>query len=70
MADIFFRFTFRNFGNIIRGAISLGINHSVNKRGKVGYETYQGFIAIQCMGPLFGLLLSNPTKYSATMALG
>ncbi|OAR01603.1 hypothetical protein LLEC1_00462 [Akanthomyces lecanii] len=55
-------FTFRNFGNIIGGAISLGLNHSVNKRGKVGYETYQGFIAIQCLGLLFGLILSNPDK--------
>lgn len=62
ITDIICRFTFRNFGNIIGGAISLGINHGVNKRGKVGYETYQGFIAIQCLGLLFGLFLSNPDK--------
>jgi MFS family permease len=55
-------FTFRNFGNIIGGAISLGINVNLNKRGQVGYQTYQGFIAIQCLGLLFGLLLSNPEK--------
>ncbi|GJN85453.1 hypothetical protein PLIIFM63780_009020 [Purpureocillium lilacinum] len=55
-------FTFRNFGNIIGGAISLGINHAMDKPGKVGYKTYQGFIAIQCLGLLFGLLLSNPEK--------
>ncbi|UNI19417.1 hypothetical protein JDV02_005601 [Purpureocillium takamizusanense] len=55
-------FTFRNFGNIIGGAISLGINHAMDKPGKVGYQTYQGFIAIQCLGLLCGLLLSNPDK--------
>ncbi|OAG43149.1 hypothetical protein AYO21_02768 [Fonsecaea monophora] len=55
-------FTFRNFGNIIGGAISLAINHSTNQRGKVGYKTYQAFIAIQCLGFFFGLLLSNPEK--------
>ncbi|KAI5860640.1 MFS general substrate transporter [Durotheca rogersii] len=55
-------FTFRNFGNIIGGAISLALNHSVNRRGQVGYQTYLGFIAIQCLGCLFALLLSNPEK--------
>jgi hypothetical protein len=55
-------FTFRNFGNIIGGAVSLGINHSVNHRGQVGYQTYLAFIAIQCLGLFFGLLLSNPEK--------
>ncbi|OAA71600.1 DUF895 domain membrane protein [Cordyceps fumosorosea ARSEF 2679] len=55
-------FTFRNFGNIIGGAIALSINHAVNRRGKVGYETYQAFIAIQCLGLFLGLLLSNPDK--------
>ncbi|KAJ5194329.1 Major facilitator superfamily domain general substrate transporter [Penicillium cf. griseofulvum] len=55
-------FTFRNFGNIIGGAVSLGINHSVNHRGQVGYQTYLAFIAIQCLGLLIGPLLSNPEK--------
>ncbi|KAI1417352.1 MFS general substrate transporter [Hypoxylon sp. FL1857] len=55
-------FTFRNFGNVIGGAISLGLNHKVNHRGQVGYQTYLGFIAIQCLGCLFALLLSNPEK--------
>jgi hypothetical protein len=55
-------FTFRNFGNIIGGAISLVINHKANHKGKVGYETYLGFIAIQCLGFFSGLLLSNPEK--------
>ncbi|KAL4779069.1 major facilitator superfamily domain-containing protein [Aspergillus varians] len=55
-------FTFRNFGNIIGGAISLGINVNLNKQGQVGYQTYLGFIAIQCLGLVFGLMLSNPEK--------
>lgn len=55
-------FTFRNFGNIIGGAIALSINHKTNHKGKVGYQTYQGFIAIQCLGFFSGLLLSNPEK--------
>lgn len=55
-------FTFRNFGNIIGGAISLGINININRRGKVGYQTYLAFIAIQCLGFFFALLLSNPER--------
>ncbi|KAJ5502605.1 Major facilitator superfamily domain general substrate transporter [Penicillium fimorum] len=55
-------FTFRNFGNIIGGAVSLGINHSVNHLGQVGYQTYLAFIAIQCLGLVIGPLLSNPEK--------
>ncbi|KAI1613043.1 DUF895 domain membrane protein [Exophiala viscosa] len=55
-------FTFRNFGNVIGGAVSLGINHKVNHKGKVGYQTYLAFIAIQCLGFFLGLLLSNPEK--------
>ncbi|KAL4967490.1 uncharacterized protein BDV14DRAFT_188278 [Aspergillus stella-maris] len=55
-------FTFRNFGNIIGGAISLGINVKLNEQGQVGYQTYLGFIAIQCLGLLFGLMLSDPEK--------
>lgn len=59
-------FTFRNFDNIIGGAVSLGINHKVNHRGQVGYQTYLAFIVIQSFGLFIGLLLSlllsNPGK--------
>ncbi|KAJ5213929.1 Major facilitator superfamily domain general substrate transporter [Penicillium cf. viridicatum] len=55
-------FTFRNFGNIIGGAVSLAINHKVKQRGQVGYQTYLAFIAIQCLGLVIGPLLSNPEK--------
>jgi len=55
-------FTFRNFGYLIGGAISLGLNVKTAQRGAVGYQTYLAFIAIQCLGFFFGLLLSNPEK--------
>ncbi|KAF2190051.1 hypothetical protein K469DRAFT_722971 [Zopfia rhizophila CBS 207.26] len=56
-------FTFRNFGDILGGAVSLGIKpHNINQRSKVGYQTYPGFIAIQCLGFFLGLLLSNPER--------
>jgi len=40
----------------------LALNHGTTKPGKVGYKTYLGFIAIQCLGFPIGLLLSNPNK--------
>ncbi|KAK4498760.1 hypothetical protein PRZ48_009270 [Zasmidium cellare] len=55
-------FTFRNFGNIIGGAISLGLNAKVDHKGKVGYVTYLVFIALQCLGFFSGLFMSNPEK--------
>lgn len=55
-------FTFRNAGNVVGGAISLALNHKTTTKGAVGYKTYLAFIAIQCLGLFFGLLLSNPEK--------
>ncbi|KAK7751762.1 hypothetical protein SLS62_006247 [Diatrype stigma] len=55
-------FTFRNFGNIVGGAVSLALNVRTTEKGQVGYQTYLGFIAIQCLGFFFGILLSNPEK--------
>ena len=60
-------FTLRNFGNIIGGAVSLAINNSINHLGQVGYQTYLGFIAIQCLGFFIGLL-QTPSKCSVPMA--
>ena len=54
--------TFKYFGNIVGGAISLALNIHMNQQGQVSYSTYQAFIAIQCLGLVFGLLLSNPEK--------
>ncbi|KAK4888719.1 hypothetical protein LTR27_012417 [Elasticomyces elasticus] len=55
-------FTFRNFGNVVGGSISLALNVKTARKGKVGYQAYLAFIAIQCLGFFFGLLLSNPQK--------
>lgn len=38
------------------------MNHQSAKVGKVGYQTYLAFIAIQCLGFFIALLLSNPEK--------
>lgn len=55
-------FTFRDFGLLIGGAISLALNHQTKHLGQVGYGTYQAFIAIQCLGFFFALLLSEPEQ--------
>lgn len=55
-------FTFRNFGSIVGSAIGLALNAKTSERGRVGYKTYLGFIAIQCLGFFLGLLLSDPEK--------
>lgn len=55
-------FSCRNLGSIIGGAVSLALNVDAAEGGQVGYKTYLGFIAIQCLGLLLGLLLSNPEK--------
>ncbi|KAL1586206.1 hypothetical protein WHR41_05440 [Cladosporium halotolerans] len=55
-------FTFRNFGNVVGGSISLALNVDRTESGSVGYQTYLAFIAIQCLGFFIGLLLSNPGK--------
>ncbi|THW87595.1 MFS general substrate transporter [Aureobasidium pullulans] len=55
---------FRTGGPILGGAILLGLNHSPNQKakGKVGYQTYLVFIALQCLAVPVGLLLSPPEK--------
>lgn len=55
-------FTFRNFGNVVGGSISLALNVDRAESGAVGYQTYLAFIAIQCLGFFIGSLLSNPEK--------
>ncbi|OTB03154.1 hypothetical protein M426DRAFT_321956 [Hypoxylon sp. CI-4A] len=55
---------FRTGGPLVGGAIVLGLNHSANtaSKGKVGYETYLVFIALQCLAAPVALLLSPPEK--------
>ncbi|TVY13782.1 UNC93-like protein [Lachnellula arida] len=55
---------FRTGGPLVGGAIVLGLNHGANqkKKGKVGYETYLVFIALQCIAAPLALFLTPPAK--------
>jgi hypothetical protein len=54
--------TFRLAGQILGGAINLGINADRNKAGSVSYTVYLIFIALQCIGPFVGLFLNKPSQ--------
>lgn len=54
--------TYRLSGQIIGGAVNLGLNAKANKAGKVSYTVYILFIAIQAAGPFVALLLNKPGK--------
>ncbi|KAK0388415.1 hypothetical protein NLU13_4659 [Sarocladium strictum] len=54
--------TFRLGGQILGGAINLGLNVDRNKAGKVSYTVYLVFIALQCCGPVAALFLTPPEK--------
>jgi MFS family permease len=54
--------TFRLSGQILGGAINLGINADRNEAGKVSYTVYLVFIALQATGPFIALLLNRPSK--------
>ncbi|CAG8122002.1 unnamed protein product [Penicillium salamii] len=53
---------FRVGGQILGGAINLGINADRSTSGSVSYTVYIIFIALQALGPFAGLLLSSPSK--------
>jgi MFS family permease len=57
-----FWLSFRVGGNILGGAINLGLNAQNNHAGKVSYNVYLAFIALQALGPVAGLLLNKPSK--------
>lgn len=54
--------TYRLSGQILGGAVNIGLNVNENKAGKVSYTVYILFIAIQAAGPLVALLLNKPSK--------
>ncbi|KAF2147668.1 major facilitator superfamily transporter [Myriangium duriaei CBS 260.36] len=58
--------TFRLAGQILGGAINLGLNADDNKAGKVSYTVYLVFIALQCTGPVVAFFLSKPEKVQRT----
>lgn len=61
-----FWLSFRLGGQVLGGAINLGINAKNNQAGKVSYNVYLVFIALQAMGPFAGLLLNKPSKVQRT----
>ncbi|KAI4949281.1 hypothetical protein J4E91_005019 [Alternaria rosae] len=54
--------TYRLAGQILGGAINLGLNADRDQAGKVTYTVYLIFIALQCVGPVVGLFLNSPGK--------
>ncbi|KAK1218813.1 hypothetical protein PQX77_018490 [Marasmius sp. AFHP31] len=58
--------SFRLGGQILGGAINLGLNADNNQAGKVSYVVYLIFIAIQSLGPFAGLLLNEPHQVQRT----
>lgn len=52
--------SYRLAGQILGGAINLGLNVDRDQAGKVTYTVYLVFIALQCIGPVVGLFLSRP----------
>lgn len=61
-----FWLSFRVGGQVLGGAINLGINANNSKAGKVSYNVYLAFIALQALGPFAGLLLNRPEKVQRT----
>ena len=54
--------TYRLGGQILGGAINLGLNVDADQAGKVSYKVYLFFVALQCCGPLLALFLTPPNK--------
>ncbi|KAJ5924028.1 hypothetical protein N7466_008215 [Penicillium verhagenii] len=57
-----FWLSFRVGGQILGGAISLGINANRSTAGSVSYTVYIIFIVLQALGPFAGLLLNTPSQ--------
>ena len=54
--------TYRLGGQILGGAINLGLNADRNEAGKVSNTVFLIFIALQATGPLIALFLNRPEK--------
>ncbi|KAI0376136.1 MFS general substrate transporter [Hypomontagnella monticulosa] len=54
--------TWTRIGQILGGAVNLGLNADRSQAGKVSYTVYIIFIALQASGTLVALLLSPPSK--------
>ncbi|KAL2217900.1 DUF895 domain membrane protein [Thermoascus aurantiacus ATCC 26904] len=58
--------SFRVGGQILGGAINLGINANRSTAGKVSYTVFIIFIVLQALGPFVGLLLNRPEQVQRT----
>ncbi|KAL9947130.1 hypothetical protein ACHAPS_000107 [Verticillium nonalfalfae] len=54
--------TYRLGGQILGGAINLGLNADRDQAGSVSYTVFIVFIAIQAAGPFVGFFLNKPSK--------
>ena len=54
--------TYRLAGQILGGAINLGLNADRNEAGQVSYTVFLIFIALQASGPFVAMLLNPPEK--------
>ncbi|KAL2867370.1 DUF895 domain membrane protein [Aspergillus lucknowensis] len=61
-----FWLSFRVGGQIVGGAINLGVNVRRSTAGSVSYIVYYVFIALQALGPFCGMLLTPPGKVQRT----
>ncbi|KAK4187657.1 hypothetical protein QBC35DRAFT_515335 [Podospora australis] len=52
--------TYRLSGQILGGAINLGVNVKNDQAGKVSYTVFLVFIALQCAGPFVAFFLNKP----------
>lgn len=53
-------------GQIVGGAINLGVNVHRSTAGGVSYHVYEAFIALQALAPFAALLLTPPSKVERT----
>ncbi|RAL66912.1 hypothetical protein DID88_007694 [Monilinia fructigena] len=58
--------SFRVAGQVLGGVINLALNADNSGRGKVSYNVYLVFIALQAIGPFAALLLTPPDKVQRT----
>jgi hypothetical protein len=54
--------SYRLSGQILGGAINLGLNAKADQAGKVSYTVFLIFIGLQCTGPFLGMLLNKPDQ--------
>lgn len=52
----------RIVGQMIGGAVTLGVNAGNKEKGHISVQTYLVFISIQAVGPFIAAMLSPPDK--------